>query len=777
MKRKLGALEKVDADLPNLQHKIRNDSSSYQDDFLNQYSQYSSLYELFLSSPTTTDDAGLVRLRDLIDFVSHVADCYPAITTGFANDLTRLLELHHATLEAELRDKIVTSLVLLRRKEVIDSTNLLNTLWPLLISTPSKSLRALLFQKILSDLRNSNSKGTNHKLNKNVQTTCYNIIASDPSSPKGLWAVKLTRELWRRQVWSDAKAVSIMEIAALSQDAKVVAGGVRFFLGGDQEREEAADEDSDDEGGIDMRQLKHQAGINKKSAKRDKDLRAAAAKVKRKQKKKNAPHPLNFSALHLLHDPQGFAEKLFAQHLQPSQPKVRLNLEQKLLVLNLVSRLVGLHKLTLIPLYSYFIKFLTPRQPSVTGFLASLAQATHSLVPPDVLDPLVQKIANEFVSEAAGSEVASAGLNGIREVCVRQPLAMNETLLQDLVQYRKSKDKGVQMAARGLLSLYREVGAEMLRKRDRGRDAALKLRSKDGDGGLERRFGQVEEGGIEGLDLLEKWKEEQGLDEAEDEAKGWENWDAESDDSESSGGWVNVESDGEEIDVSDSEDEKEKEAKLAEKRKVAEAEAVREANVTETATTPTDADTASRTTASLEPEAALKREEQRISTLATTRILTPADLAKLAELRQNAAITASLPSAKRRKLAQQASAAAQARHADDAVTASDIAGLAKFSHKTTREEKVAMARGERPDENGRFGAAGNDHRSTTARRKEKKASEGKSTTNKEKARKKNFLMTLGKAKRKGKMSLVDRGKVLKAHVDRGKRGGRRGNIG
>ncbi|KAK0254596.1 hypothetical protein B0A54_13589 [Friedmanniomyces endolithicus] len=777
MKRKLGALEKVDADLPNLQHKIRNDSSSYQDDFLNQYSQYSSLYALFLSSPTTTDDAGLVRLRDLIDFVSHVADCYPAITTGFASDLTRLLELHHATLEAELRDKIVTSLVLLRRKEVIDSTNLLNTLWPLLISTPSKSLRALLFQKILSDLRNSNSKSTNHKLNKNVQTTCYNIIASDPSSPKGLWAVKLTRELWRRQVWSDAKAVSIMEMAALSQDAKVVAGGVRFFLGGDQEREEAADEDSDEEGGIDMRQLKHQAGINKKSAKRDKNLRAAAAKVKRKQKKKNAPHPLNFSALHLLHDPQGFAEKLFAQHLQPSQPKVRLNLEQKLLVLNLVSRLVGLHKLTLIPLYSYFIKFLTPRQPSVTGFLASLAQATHSLVPPDVLDPLVQKIANEFVSEAAASEVASAGLNGIREVCVRQPLAMNETLLQDLVQYRKSKDKGVQMAARGLLSLYREVGAEMLRKRDRGRDAALKLRSKDGDGGLERRFGQVEEGGIEGLDLLEKWKEEQGLDEAEDEAKGWENWDAESDDSESSGGWVNVESDGEEIDVSDSEDEKEKEAKLAEKRKVAEAEAVKEAIVTETAATPTDADTASRATASLEPEAALKREEQRISTLATTRILTPADLAKLAELRQNAAITASLPSAKRRKLAQQASAAAQARHADDAVTASDIAGLAKFSHKTTREEKVAMARGERPDENGRFGAAGNDHRSTTARRKEKKASEGKSTTNKEKARKKNFLMTLGKAKRKGKMSLVDRGKVLKAHVDRGKRGGRRGNIG
>ena len=37
MKRKIGALEKVDADLPDLQHKIKGDPSSYQDDFIGQY--------------------------------------------------------------------------------------------------------------------------------------------------------------------------------------------------------------------------------------------------------------------------------------------------------------------------------------------------------------------------------------------------------------------------------------------------------------------------------------------------------------------------------------------------------------------------------------------------------------------------------------------------------------------------------------------------------------------------------------------------------------------
>lgn len=749
MKRKIGALEKVDADLPNLQHKIKSDPHSYKDDFLSQYEQYASMRQLFLQSPTTTDDSGVVRLRDLIDFVSHVCDCYPSITKTFPQDLISLLELHHATLEAELRDKIVGSLVLLRKKEVIDSVTLLNTLWPLLISTPSKSLRALLFQKIVSDVRTSNNKTKNHKLNRSVQTLCYNLIASDPASPKGLWAVKLTRELWKRSVWTDAKAVSVMEAAALSQDAKVVTSGVRFFLGSDQEREEAA-EDSDDESDVDMAKLRHQAGINKKTAKKERELKTAKAKVKRKERRKNTTQTLNFSALHLLNDPQGFAEKLFQQHLQPSQPKVRLNLEQKLYVLQLVSRLVGLHKLTLIPLYSYFLKFLTPKQPSVTSFLASLASASHSLVPPDVLEPLIAKIANEFVSEASAAEVASAGLNGIREVCVRQPLAMTETLLQDLVQYRKSKDKGTQMAARGLLSLYREVGAELLRKRDRGRDAALGLRAGTN---AAARFGEVEGGGIEGLELLEKWREEQGIGEDEDE-EAWRRWEAESDDSESSGGWVQVESDGEDINISDSEDEKA--APKTNNAKIGNDE-----HEDEKAEKPDG-----RNTASLEPEAAAERQElSRLSTLATTHILTPADLEKLKELRQSAAITAALPSAKRRKMLQAQQLTNARRHAEDEVTAEQIEGLAKLNHKTTKEEKVAMAKEKHE----------NDHRSTAARRKEKKESEHKSSTNKEKARKKNMIMTLGKAKRKGKRSLVEHRRVLKAHVDRKKRGGRRGN--
>jgi protein SDA1 len=108
----------------------------------------------------------------------------------------------------------------------------------------------------------------------------YNLVTSDLTSSKGLWAIKFTRELWKRQIWTDAKAVDIMKEASLAENQKVVVGGVRFFLGGDKEREELEDESSDGED-IDMSALRHQMGINKKTKKRGRELKKAASTVKK----------------------------------------------------------------------------------------------------------------------------------------------------------------------------------------------------------------------------------------------------------------------------------------------------------------------------------------------------------------------------------------------------------------------------------------------------------------------------------------------------------------
>lgn len=74
-------------------------------------------------------------------------------------------------------------------------------------------------------------------------------------------------------------------------------GGVRFFLRGDKDREELEDDSSDEET-VDLKHVKHQSSINKKTKKRAKAYEKALGKVKRQEKRKSAPQITgNFSAV------------------------------------------------------------------------------------------------------------------------------------------------------------------------------------------------------------------------------------------------------------------------------------------------------------------------------------------------------------------------------------------------------------------------------------------------------------------------------------------------
>ncbi len=96
-------------------------------------------------------------------------------------------------------------------------------------------------------------------------------------------------------------------------------------------------------------------------------------------------------------------------------------------------------------------------------------------------------VANNFVTERNAAEVMAVGLNAIRELCNRCPLAMDETLLADLAGYKTYKDKGVMMAARSLIALYRASHPELLHRRDRGRPTEAAA-----EAGRTRAYGQMD---------------------------------------------------------------------------------------------------------------------------------------------------------------------------------------------------------------------------------------------------------------------------------------------
>jgi len=255
--------------------------------------------------------------------------------------------------------------------------------------------------------------------------------------------------------------VNVITTACFSKVTKIMVTALKFFLSTEQVEE---DENSDEED--DLPTVKEAAmanKVNKKSRKREKYLENIKKAHRKKKRKEKAPQ-FNFSALHLIHDPQTFADKLFKK-LEGLNEKF----EVKVMLLELVSRLIGTHQLILLNYYPYIARFLAPHQREVVRLLQFSAQAAHELVPPDVLEPVLKSIVNNFVTERNSAEVMAVGLNAIRELCARCPLVMSEDLLKDLSEYKTYKDKGVMMASRSLIQLFRVTNPELLYKKDRGR--------------------------------------------------------------------------------------------------------------------------------------------------------------------------------------------------------------------------------------------------------------------------------------------------------------------
>lgn len=234
----------------------------------------------------------------------------------------------------------------------------------------------------------------------------------------------------------------------------------------------------------------------------------------RREKQDNPASNPNFPALQLLNDPQTFGEKLYdglnryGMFFLPVFMQTltvfldidkRYSIDHKILTMQLLSRVMGSHKLCVLGFYTYIIKYLSYHQLRVTLILVSLAQSVHDLTPPDVLTPVVHKLAKEFVHPGVSAQVIAAGLNSIREVCRRQPWCMEADLLSDLVEYRKSKDKGVVTASRSLMQLFREVNPELLARRERGKSASMGIQK----GAKPLPFGHAPDAavGIEGLEV------------------------------------------------------------------------------------------------------------------------------------------------------------------------------------------------------------------------------------------------------------------------------------
>ncbi|XP_071452488.1 protein SDA1 homolog [Hetaerina americana] len=517
---------RLPSNLPQLQNLVKRDPQSYKDEFVQQHRHFQSTLEVFRLKP----DQYNKNLDDLVMFLAQVSHCYPVLLESYPQQLMDILQSHHTVLDSNMRMSFCRALILLRNKGLLTPTSLLSLFFSLL-RCQDKGLRRFLKNHIVSDIFNTNVKHKDARLNAALQNFMFGML-KDSNAKAAKMSVDIMIELYKKNTWNDAKSVNVIATALFSKVTKVMVAALKFFVGTDPTEKNSDESDSDDEE-VSAREIIKSNKVNKKSRKRGKQLKKAK-QVLGSKKKKNAAPSFNFSALHLIHDPQGIAEKLF-QRLE----KTNERFEVKLMTLDVISRLIGLHQLFLFNYYPYIQRFMQPHQREVTRILQFAAQSAHELVPPDIIEPVLKTLVNNFVTERNSSDVIAVGLNAMREICIRCPLSMPAYLLQDLVLYRNYRERSVAMAARSLISLFRVANPDLLKKRDRGRptEASLELKVKQ--------YGEVDaKDYIPGAEVLLK---EEGEGKEGDEGDG-------SDDSE----WEDVthSSDGEEeVEGSDEEEE------------------------------------------------------------------------------------------------------------------------------------------------------------------------------------------------------------------------------
>ncbi|ETW05290.1 hypothetical protein H310_04244 [Aphanomyces invadans] len=627
----------------------------------------------------------------LVTFLSHVSTCYPTELAAFPQDLVYLLEKHAAVLEASLRKTLVQALILMRNKNIVDALVLLKLFFEL-FRIPDKRLRELVYSHIVYDIKkmHTDGGGRNEKVMRGLQNFMYSMVA-DEHEIAAIKSLHVLISLYRKRIWCDARTVNCIATACTSKNTRVLVTAIQFFLGID------ADILEDDE--AEQVKMKEQVEVNyhsysKKTKSRYNHTRAQLVK-NRKARKRNVEHDGTFPAIDLLNDPQGVAERQL-RILKASNERF----EVRLLMMDFIGRLVGQHKLVLLAFYPLLQRYLTAHQQKVTNILAYLVQACHDEIPPEELMPVVKTIANSFIVERCASEVIAVGINAVREVFARVPLVMDEPgmddLIQDLIMFNKSRDKTCVIAARGVLNLIREIHPSLLKRKDRGKFHNETARPKA--------FGEYRAAeGVDGAELLME-AEAAGRFDYEDNGDGWavdeEMLDA---GDESDGGWVDVDgSDGDSDGLhSDSEDDEADDDDME--------------------------DGSDEDAAPNKPTAVPQSER-----IDAKRILTPKDFERIEMLKKEAAEAAKDPKARRKRKAEAVEKKVlESNHST--VDPATLEGYSKKKRQTMEERLRSVLEG---------------------RENYKHKQKGGGTTNREKARLKNFLML--------KKSMHVQSKVLKS---------------
>lgn len=98
-----------------------------------------------------------------------------------------------------------------------------------------------------------------------------------------------------------------------------------------------------------------------------------------------------------------------------------------------------------------------------------IIESCHELIPPEEVKPIIERIEQNYITEYCSAQNITIGLNAVREILQRMPLALEKPQVEYLVDFRANKNKSVVAAAKSLINYFRDVCPQMLPKKYVGR--------------------------------------------------------------------------------------------------------------------------------------------------------------------------------------------------------------------------------------------------------------------------------------------------------------------
>mmetsp|Transcript_18169 Transcript_18169/g.44960 ORF Transcript_18169/g.44960 Transcript_18169/m.44960 type:complete len:818 (+) Transcript_18169:59-2512(+) len=543
--------------LSQLQNLCKRDPKGYREDYDAQIRRLESECGILKLSPQNPSP----RLIELIQFAAavssssykgkesdRIADMLIELLVGGSEtkserekaNLFMTMPASALQLARDVRKSCVSALILMRNKGVIPPLKLLELFFRLMAVVPDKGLREQLYKHLVNDIRNINKKGKrDEKVNRAIQSFLHRVVsthvgekgqggeaaATDVAAKK---ATDMVCELYRKNVWTDDRTVAILASAAESKIPPVMRRAMIFFLNIEIRMAEDKKEKEDDEWDASQKVDMHL--FSRKTKTRQRHVARQLKNRKKEQKKREgdideweeirddlgveACRKL-YPAIELLRDPQGLAENIFKRLKKPKS----VIYKDKLLMMNFLTRLVGNHELILLSLYPFLQKYMGGNQRDVTAILAYTVQGCHESVPPEEIHGILKTIAHNFITERCSEEQMAVGINSVRAICARVPSVLSledntgdgevsaafdvEAFARDIAAYCNHRDRSVAIAGKAFMNFIRETHPGLLQGKHRGLKGSALHKNKV----KPMRYGEQNvSGGVEGADLLAEYE-------------------------------------------------------------------------------------------------------------------------------------------------------------------------------------------------------------------------------------------------------------------------------